>query len=133
MSKKNKRSVEQRAADKNVAPQNVFIVSKAQGFEVDAEDNLITKVSVIDYNVVKASTGETFIIQIDGFLLSALFKDKIRPDLLKKGKMYVALELPGEVFNTEINLAVLAKGEAVVLADKNSATKPLEIVELDKG
>jgi hypothetical protein len=133
MSKKNRKTAESRAVDKNVAPQNVFIVSKAQGFEVDDESNLITKVSTVDYKVVKSANGETFVIQIDAFVIAAMFNDKLPASALESGKMYIALELPDKLFKTEVNLAVLSKGEAVIVADRQAAVKPLEIIELDKG
>lgn len=122
----------ERAKQKDVLPTDIFIVSKAQGFEADREGHLMAKVAVIDARAQKLHASGYVQVTMTALIPQNIFGDKVPIEKIENSmRAYSVIEVDSSLINPAIALTALSKQEAVVIQTENGGNQ-FKILGLDK-
>jgi hypothetical protein len=116
------------AEDYGVGRDDVFIISRCQGFETDSEDSLMVKFAPISFDIVKAKRTNSFFASIKAWVFSSIFKDNVDQRHLQDIKFYICAEIPARLLRDE-HVVTAALKEAAVIVVKNGKPEPVKIVD----
>jgi len=116
------------AKDHGVAQDDVFIISRCQGFETDRDDTLLVKFAQVSYDIVKAKRTDAFFATIKTWVFSKLFKPHVDQRHLQSIKFYVCAEIPASLLADE-HVVTAALKEAAIIVVKDGKPEPVKIID----